>query len=307
MSHLLLGIDGGGTKTIAVLAERGGRELARHTVGGSNPNVAGLETAAGRLLEVIDACCSTSGVDAGEISAAVMGIAGVGHEEHRLGLEHRLRRQYGSGLNFAIVTDARIALEGALGGKPGIAVIAGTGSVTIAKSPDGQVSSVGGWGRVLGDEGSGYALGVEAAKAFARDLDGVANAPAIREAIISRVGWKSRKDLLAAAYHENFELSNLAPLVLDLAEGGDLPSIAILQRGAAAIAAHVAVMAKVFGSSLVLVATCGSLIDHPTSYRRILSKSLEDLSTNLSVISPERNAVGGALLLADSMMEKPLS
>ena len=301
MDNLFLGIDGGGTKTLGVLADCDGKEHARCTAGASNPNVVGLETSAGRLIEVIDACCSNARVAPENIAATVVGLAGAGNEEQKERLTRLLCERYGPVFRFAIETDARIALEGALCGKPGLVVIAGTGSVVIVKSIDERIRLIGGWGRLLGDDGSGHFIGVEAAKAFVKDLETVAPAPAIKEVVAKATGWQSRDRVISSLYREQFEPSTLAPLVLDLATKGDEPSRAILRRGAMEIASQVAVGVRMFPDHAVNVATCGGLIDHPTSYRSILSEEILKAEKNATVVYPERSAIDGALLMAVGM------
>jgi N-acetylglucosamine kinase len=298
MESVVLGIDGGGTKTLALLADSRGNEIARYIAGASNPNVVGIETAADRLIEATDACCASAGVPASRIGAVVLGLAGAGSDENKRGLRTRLVERYGEDFPVTIDTDARIALEGALGGRPGIVIIAGTGSVIVSKDTSGSVFVVGGWGRMLGDEGSGYFLGVEAAKAFARDYDHIEDASALRNAIRAKVGWETRDHLIGAIYREKFELSTLAPIVLELAGSGDAVCNSILRRAAAPLAAQVAVASPRVGTPQILVATCGGLIDHPTSYRTVLAETVERTVPSASVILPMRSAVDGAVLMA---------
>ena len=190
---LVFGADGGGTKTLGVLADVSGTELARMQVGPGNPNVAGVDAAARNLLELIGGCCEIARRSPQEIGAAVFGLAGVGSHEVRGSLDdalHLLAVPRGwSSLPMFLETDARIALEGAFGGGAGIVLIAGTGSNVIGKLPAGDVVSVGGWGRTLGDEGSGYAIGLDAARAVAREIDGRGNAPRLRALLADRFGW----------------------------------------------------------------------------------------------------------------------
>ena len=171
-TRLVFGADGGGTKTLGILADRAGTELARMQLGPGNPNVAGVDGAARTLLDLIAGCCDAARKSPQDIGAAVFGLAGVGSIPVRNKLYEAVRSMIAakswSPMNVTIDTDARIALEGAFGGGPGVVIIAGTGSNLIGKMPDGIVGSVGGWGRVLGDEGGGYYLGLETARAVAR-------------------------------------------------------------------------------------------------------------------------------------------
>jgi glucosamine kinase len=173
---VVLGADGGGTKTLGILADAGGNELARFQVGPGNPNVVGIDGAAANLLDLVTGCCERAKLLPRDVGAVVFGLAGAGNAAVRARLTDALRSgatQRGwEHPKFTIETDARVALEGAFGGGPGVVIIAGTGSILIGKLSDGTVTSVGGWGRMLGDEGSGFHIGSEAIRAVTRDIDG---------------------------------------------------------------------------------------------------------------------------------------
>ena len=294
----VIGVDGGGTKSLAVLADGAGGELARRTAGASNANVVGIDQAAQHLEEAIAGCCADAGCAAGELSAVVLGLAGAGSAGNREGIAGRLRARFGKGFPVTVVTDARIAAEGALAGGPGIVVIAGTGSVVMARSASGAVRQVGGWGRAMGDEGSGYYLGLEALRALARHLDGMLPPSALPGALAGRHGWSTREHLLAAVYHEKVEPSTLAPLVMELASENDPVCLEILHRAAAALADQAAAVSAQVEAEEIVVATCGGLIERPTVYREVLAAELCARDRRFAVRMPARPAVDGAVLMA---------
>jgi N-acetylglucosamine kinase-like BadF-type ATPase len=297
-ADVFLGVDGGGTKTIGLLTDRAGGQIARHVTGATNPNVVGIETSGARLVEVTNACCAAARCDPKAIRGAVFGLAGAGREENRHGLLQALHSVYTTAFPAKIETDARIALEGAFSGAPGIVVIAGTGSVIVAKEPAGEVFLVGGWGRSLGDDGSGYFLGIELERAFARLVDGLTDSPVLRRGLSERLGWTTRVHLVASVYRDKLEPSTLAPLVLDLAAQGEPESLDILRRGAAALTAQILSARSRFTSPVVRVATIGGLIDKPTVYRGILAETLERSGAGIDMCMPDRTAVEGAVMMA---------
>ena len=199
---LLLGADGGGTKTLGILADAHGAELSRVQVSASNPNVVGVDGAAGTLADLILACCKQAGCSPADVATAVFGLAGAGNASVQQRLTEALRDLLQKqGIRMPAVrfeTDARIALEGAFGGGPGVIVIAGTGSSVLGKSPDGSVRLVGGWGRVLGDEGSGHFVGLEALKVLVRMLDGRMSPGRLASILESRFGLGSRERVVNA-------------------------------------------------------------------------------------------------------------
>lgn len=297
----VIGVDGGGTKTLAILADASGIERVRRLAGPSNPNLIGVESAARCLGEILADCCSAADCTHRDLSGVVLGLAGAGNEENRAALAARLKEWFGAGFPLLIETDARIALEGGLGGRPGIAVIAGTGSIVAAKTPAGEIFTVGGWGRALGDEGSGFSIGFEAARALAMHLDCMLEKSLLPQALRERFGWDSREALIHALYREKVELSACAPLVVELAQTGDDVCIQILRRSASALAGQISAAFQRIGMDRVDVATCGGLIERPSAYRDILDSELRLRCPGASVRLPERTAAEGAVLLALKM------
>ncbi len=293
-----LGVDGGGTKTIGLLVDREGAEIVRRVAPASNPNVVGLETASSTVVELVEGMCKDIECGAEKISGAVFGMAGMGSDENGVYLRKRLLDRFGPSFPVRVETDARIALEGALSSEPGIVVIAGTGSAVMGKDPSGNDFLVGGWGRTIGDEGSGYFLGVEVVKVFTRILDGYLVSDKLSRAFSERLGWMSRAHLIASVYNEKLELSTLAPFVMDLASQ-DIPAAQeILARGARALTEQVLVARARLPLPSVRVATLGGLIDTPTIYRDALLASLRRADPGLTICFPDRTAVEGAIAMA---------
>jgi len=306
---LVLGADGGGTKTLGILAAEDGTELSRFQVGPGNPNVAGVEHAAENLLDLVAGCCERAACTPPDLRSIVFGLAGVGSQVVRSKLADALRA--GSALRglpelpITLETDSRVALEGAFGGGPGVVIIAGTGSILIGKLPDGTVRSVGGWGRVLGDEGSGYFIGLEATKAVSRDMDGREDAAVLRKVFAEANGWDSRDKVIAAVYQQKFDLASIAPLVLKAAGENDQAALAILRRGATHLADQLKVMVRAMGQQRnVGVVFIGGLIDHDTVYARLLRETVHELVPSADVRPALHPPVGGAVLVALSHLQR---
>ena len=161
----IAGVDGGGTKTKVVCAAPEGRVLDTAIFGPFNLNSIGPERFSA-LLEQL--CAYLNGL--GRCRALCIGSAGISNGEMTRLVEEAMRR--GGIENWKLVGDQVIALNGALSGEAGIALIAGTGSICFGKNEAGEYARSGGWGHLIGDEGSGYALGRDALAAVARAWDG---------------------------------------------------------------------------------------------------------------------------------------
>jgi N-acetylglucosamine kinase-like BadF-type ATPase len=237
------------------------------------------------------------------VGSAVFGIAGAGaaavQEQMRgvLGTEAKKRGLTLPPLRFE--TDARIALEGAFAGGPGIIVIAGTGSAVLGKSSEGEIRLVGGWGRTLGDEGSGYFTGLEALRALARMMDGREESTLLRRKLETEFGLDSRQKLVQAVYQEGFAIPSLAPAVVAAAEEGDSAAASILRKGLGLLGEQAGVLARSYRSlPEVGVVFVGGLIDHEGLPARMLSESLRLSAPSACVRLPLEPPALGALRLA---------
>ena len=301
----VVGVDGGGTKTVGELADLNGAALATYTVGPTNPNVVGTEESARTLCDLIHYLCTHTSCRPGDLRGITLGLAGGGAERVQL----EIREKVASGLHeegmpdprVQVVTDVRIALEGAFGGGPGITVIAGTGSSIMCKTAQGSVELIGGWGRVLGDEGSGYFIGLEALKAVARDYDGISGAEALRNALGGRYGLGSRYRIIEAVYRQQFPVASLAPLVFDLAAQSDDVSRDILNRAAALLADQVGAALRLVGDGPVGVVLSGGLLEHATPFKEILTTVIASRFPQVRVQPPLLSPVQGAVMMALSI------
>lgn len=219
---LTLGVDGGGTKTLAVIADEAQQVLGEGTAGPSNPLRVGISNAAAAIREAVDSACTAAGVERADILATEIGLAGVRREDVRQRMREAL-----AGLGLAwleLMTDADIALYGATDGKPGVVIIAGTGSVCRGKNALGKYASAGGWGPVAGDEGSGWWIAQRGLQAVARDADGRGPATSLTEAVRVCFNIDSADDLSTAVYAPsmtNQRIAGFGRYVIEAAKSRD--------------------------------------------------------------------------------------
>ena len=219
----LLGIDGGGTKTHAVITDSSCRVIGEGFSGAANPLRVGLEDAVSHIDQAVADACAQAEIEIGDIDSACAAIAGINHPIHY----HTMKDALDEALHIAgleLVTDARAALEGALDGKPGVVVIAGTGSIAIGLNEAGEQARAGGFGPTLSDEGSGYYIAQRALKAVVSSFDGRSPKTRLAESICNRLGVASPSDLPGVIYNsdsEPVEIAPLADLVDEAAREGD--------------------------------------------------------------------------------------
>jgi N-acetylglucosamine kinase-like BadF-type ATPase len=310
----VLGIDGGGTKTLGVIADLNGRPLFSAAGGTSNPQVVGFQKASQVVIKVTQKCCRRARAQAKDLKAVVVGLAGAGRESDRRRAEieiRKLARKKNFPLrNLRVESDARIALEGALGGESGLVLISGTGSIGIAKDHNTDIHRVGGWGRVIGDEGSGFAIGRAGFAAIARALDGRGQATMLARLAAKRFGLSNPQRIIWKIYQDRFDPSLVAPLVLHAAEKGDKVSKGILEEAALELVRHVRVLlAKLkrrknpLSGKRINLVLLGGMLERSTYLSRILKKKIRVAFPRVDIRPPRGSPAYGGVLLALERLE----
>ena len=218
----VLGVDGGGTKTQAVILDGQGRVAGEGLAGPSNPLRVGVTSAAASVLESFNRALAAAGLRRADVAAAQVGLAGV----RRADLRERMREtllSLGVG-TLEVSTDAEIALYGATGGEPGLVVIAGTGSICCGVNARGRRACAGGWGPAAGDEGSGSWIARRGLQAVARAADGRGAQTSLVGPCLEYFKVNAVEDLSTAVYAPSMTNDRIAGFgrhVLEEAAGGD--------------------------------------------------------------------------------------
>jgi len=227
---LFLGIDGGGTKTNAAIMNEEGSVLAEGESGPSNPLRVGVGTAVTNIIKATEDACDRGGLVITDISSATLGLAGV----RRMDLRQRVKDSFCKRLNIreaTVMTDAEIALFGTTFGKPGLVVIAGTGSICLGRNEKGETSISGGWGPLAGDEGGGVGIAQAALHTVAKASDGRGKPTALSARAAEYFRASGPDNLIVAIYSpqvDNSRIAGFARLVVETALEGDAAARAIL-------------------------------------------------------------------------------
>jgi len=230
--NFYLGFDGGGTKTECIALDADGRIAGHGNSGPSNPLSVGYNAACAALQLAASRAVASAKCAASDVRGICAGLAGAGGRNVAEEMRLRLSRIW-PGASIQIVTDAEAALETAVGGAPGVVLIAGTGSVALGRNAKGELARAGGYGMWIGDAGSAYDIGRHAALAIARARDLAAPATLLAEMILSAVDCRTWDDViekLAAGTGSVFP--KLVPIVMQAAEDGDAAARNILTRAA---------------------------------------------------------------------------
>ncbi len=237
MTVVAVGVDGGGTRTRAVAVDRKGREVGRAEGGAALVDPL-RPAAAADTVETIVRQAVGSAAGTLPVSAVWAGLAGAGSEAARAAVETALRDRGLAG-SVTVGTDLRAAFHDAFPDTPGILVIAGTGSVATGRSERGEEMRVGGWGALLGDEGSAWRIGLEALRAAVRMSDGRAHPTGLLPAVIEAAGCSSAGQLPEwVAESAKARVAALAPVVVTASDDGDAAAGHIIGEAVAELVDH---------------------------------------------------------------------
>lgn len=298
---LILAIDAGGTKTDCIIATVHGRILGRSRAGPANYQVAGKDGVRASLMEAAGSVRSLLPAGDEALDLVWVGAAGVDRPRDRAAF---LEIVIGLGLaqRAVVDNDAMAALAGGTLGQPGVVVIAGTGSIAFGVNARGERSRSGGWGYILGDEGSAYAIGREALASVVRASDGRGDPTSLSEAVLRHFKVGCVEDLVGAVYGEGFgrtETARLAVLVADAARGGDRVARRILRRAGSELGIAAAAVVRSLGmqDEASCCITSGGVFASGDIIRKALARELGRAAPFFQVLEARFPPVVGALLL----------
>ncbi|HEV7475973.1 MAG TPA: BadF/BadG/BcrA/BcrD ATPase family protein [Pyrinomonadaceae bacterium] len=241
----MVGVDGGGTKTQAVVLDADLKILGEGLAGASNPLRVGIVNAATAIRQAVDQACEVAQLRRTDLIAAEIGLAGARRQE----LSARMREALlGLGIGeIVVVGDADIALYGATEGGPGLIVISGTGSICCGINARGKTFCAGGWGPIAGDEGAGAWIARRALRAIAHAVDGRGPATSLTAAACTYFHVSDPNDLSTAIYAptiNNERLAGFAKFVILAARSRDRVAREILTDGGCELGAAAAAVIR---------------------------------------------------------------
>ena len=286
--NYFLGVDGGGTKTEFLLRDTSGKTVNHIILGPSNPVDIGLESCFRVLEEGINTVCS--GISKSEISIFA-GLAGGISGDNKQSISHFLSRM---GFNkFANGSDTENALETALKGEDGVAVIMGTGIIAFSQL-GGERKRIGGWGYLIDGGGSGYNLGRDVLEASLKYFDGRGE-KTILLSLIERELKGSLPDAIPKIYRKGKSfIAQFAPLVFEAIDKGDCIAQKILIKNIEEVAQIIKVGVSQTGKNSPVV-ICGGLVSKKQYISPIFNRLLPDIDIRYS----EEPMVNGAVALAE--------
>ncbi|MDA3874881.1 MAG: ATPase [Kiritimatiellae bacterium] len=301
--NLFLGIDGGGSHTRALVVNAQGCILGRGQSGSSNYHNVGLETATRQLVEAGQQAAMSADCSLSDIQAAFLGCAGIKSTVDK----SRLR---GAAETAGLVPEGQIvvendlvnALTGGLNGRPGIAIIAGTGSNSLGRDVHGHIRICGGWVCMLDDAGSAMGLTLSAMRRAVRGVDGRKPPTRLTASLLAFLGLNEPEELLARLLVNEWSVDSLAafaPVLMRAANAGDAGAGAVLREGANALGELAATLCRELdfpvGPEIVLLGGCAR---SGPPYQPLVEAAIARAVPAGRLIEPEASPLEGAALNA---------
>ena len=285
------GIDGGGTRTTAICCNLQGEEITRKVFGPFNLNSIGEQAFENLLNDIILFL-----KDTGNCRGLCIGASGV----NNLRVSEMVDKAFsGTGIPYSLLGDQEIAHTGALDGREGIILIAGTGSVCFGRNRAGKSAMAGGWGHLLGDEGSGYGLGRDAIAAVARQFDGYGKPTLLTDMIAEEFGLDSPEKIVSYVYsNDKSAVARISHLLDKACLEKDPVAMEIVRNNARGLVDIVLAVSRRLELGPCSVALMGGLLEHPTCLKAEFMRLLQEANPNLKCVAPLHSAARGAVMEA---------
>jgi N-acetylglucosamine kinase-like BadF-type ATPase len=297
----IIGVDGGGTKTLALLPDLSGRVLARGLSGPCNYNATGFDAACAALESAISIAREDY---PGEISALCLGLAGAGRKEDIERFQNWAVKKFPR-TRVKVANDAEVLLMAGAPLGPALALVCGTGSIVFGRTATGELIRAGGWGYLFGDEGSGYTIGQAALRAVMQAHDGRGPVTLLTELVLKQRGLSEPAELVRNIYEvegPQVEVASLSSLVEEAAGRGDVVAAAILEESARELARTIAAVYPKLGAAPSPLVITGGTIIHGVHLKAAFHRACENLGLTFSVVHYLPEPAEGAVQLARKLL-----
>ncbi|MDK2970595.1 MAG: hypothetical protein PWP23_350 [Candidatus Sumerlaeota bacterium] len=306
----VIGVDGGGTKTLGLLMDDAGNVLARAMAPSSNIHSNPHPQVEKVLQGLVRDLCRDGGISESQLDAICLGMAGCDSPADREVLQGFLRPILPEKTELTIINDAVVAARAVLGRLHGLLLIAGTGSICFGWNDEKNTKArSGGWGHLLADEGSGYMLGMEALRAVLRSVDGRGDPTVLQERLLKHLEVDEPRGLLQIVYGPKGTkafIGGLARFVMEADADGDAVAGRILdQQAEELVRLVIPVYEKLFRpeDGEISLGLWGGNLVHVANYRRRFLENLAECGLPIQpIMAPDAEAVIGAARHALSLL-----
>jgi glucosamine kinase len=301
MTFIVVGVDGGGSKTRVIVADATGAHLADVSGPGSAIVAGHAEASADVITAVVNEALEKAEMLHLMPKVLCVGVAGGGRDVERQALWQVLAdRELAE--EVVVQPDFSIALDDAFGEGAGILLVSGTGSACFGRGPSGVTARCGGWGPVCGDEGSGAWIGRRALSVVTASADGREPETALIGAILTAAQVNEPQELIAWAAQATPKIfASLAPVVTSVADAGDLRANAIVSLAVEELVLHIRTLSRsLFGDERAAtpVALTGGMLRKGATLRKRLEQRLRSAVPGAQIHGAEVIPARGAVRLA---------
>ncbi|MDF3058675.1 MAG: hypothetical protein K0R17_2890 [Rariglobus sp.] len=306
---LLSGIDVGGTTTRIALADAAGRVCGEGRAPGAGLTEVSMDESAAHLSAAWCAACAQAGRSPSTpVDALFAGFGSLAADRDASGVRQALKRAGIRARRLAVGHDSDNAQAGARPSGAGVHVIAGTGSVVVARDAQGRLHRVGGWGPGIGDEGAAWWIACAALRALTSRVDAGDKRVALDDALLAALHIREPRELLAAIFTAGLDRAGFAALaqpVLAAAKSGDRHARTLLAAGADALGVQVARAAQRARLTAPVVTVSGGMFDHAPGYARRVTAAARRAGVDARLAPAVAGPLAGALLLARRLASPP--
>jgi len=297
LNEFFIGIDSGGTNCRIAISANDAIPLATKIFDSEHYSIIGAESFANHINNLIKIFLTFNNLDYSNCKGICIGVSGARTKEDK-NLIKKYLCKISNFKNIIIESDTAIAFQSAFGDKNGLILICGTGSALFGKI-NGSIIRLGGWGKLLGDEGSAYSIGINFLKDLVKYFDESDESDDLEAKLYLKHNLK-RENLINEIYHSKFNIASLAPFVIEMADSGNKFCINVIEK-------EILDLIRLFGlfkerykiEKNFPVAFTGSIIDNENYFSKGLKKSLIKLFSKTFSISKEKiNPLQGALSFA---------
>ena len=294
-----IGIDGGGSKTLAYLGDMKGNLIDGKVFGPSNYQIIGKDTTESVFREILGFFLNKNNIKIEDIKFISTGIAGLDREKDRTFLQS-IFNSMNLSCDIILNNDSYTSRTGGLNNQDGIIVASGTGSVALGKRGS-NYHRTGGWTHILGDEGSGYSIGLNALKSIMKIYDGRLEKTKLYYELLKKIQVDDPRDTITYAYdkvHNTRDIASLTPLVFEYLKEKDSLSLRLVNAAVDDLYNLVyPLIGKLYSEQESFLFTySGSIILKNKYIKNHLIKKLQEIYPNMSPIDPIYNSAIGALI-----------
>jgi len=301
MRKILFGIDGGGSNAKLLITDYDLNILDESRGGATNFHKIGLEKAVINIQNLVEPFLAKYNGDA-EI-VLVIGTAGAGRKNDAEKLEVFLKENLLGLKRIKVLSDAEITLRGAFENENGAILIAGTGSILYYKL-DSKINRVGGFGRLIGDEGSGYTIGRRGLNILSKMLDGRIQKTLLNKLAEENFEISSQHQLITKLYRENFDIAAFAEIVIEAAEKKEENCLKIIEEETDELINHLKVMMGNIKSEQINLILSGGLVESESYFIKILMQKIQSEIPQIKIANPKHRPEYGAVLVAKYILKE---